>query len=65
MPLVAIILIVTVWAACGGGGSNSGTGSPPKIPGTPTGMYTLTVTATYTLGTATVQHFTLLNLTVN
>jgi hypothetical protein len=43
--LVASMLCVVVWVACGGGGGGGGTPALPQT-GTPAGTYTLTVTGT-------------------
>jgi len=48
-------------AACGGGGGDP----PPADPGTPFGMYTITVTATVTASSTTVTRTVQLSLTVN
>ena len=57
------LLLVLVWAACGGGGSMST--SPGS--GTPAGTYMLTVTGTYTVPSGDVEltHDTTVTLTVN
>ena len=57
------LLLVLVWAACGGGGSMST--SPGS--GTPAGTYMLTVTGTYTppSGGVELTHDTTVTLTVN
>ena len=60
VALGTLTLLVTLWtAACGGGGS-----SVVHNPGTPAGAYTLTVTATVTSGSATLQHAEKLGLAV-
>jgi hypothetical protein len=59
--LATVLLLTLVWTACGGGGPSG----PVHVPGTPTGSYALTVTATYTSGSTTVAHTTGLTLTVN
>jgi hypothetical protein len=55
--LVVIALFSTAVLGCGGGGDGS---SPPRVTGTPSGAYTLTVTGTSGMVTQT----TTLNLTV-
>jgi hypothetical protein len=42
-PLAAVAPIILLWIACGGGGTVT---SPPVTGGTPSGEYTITVTAT-------------------
>ena len=56
----ALLLIILTWVACGGGG-----GGGTHNPGTPAGNYTLTVTATYTSGSTSLQHTLMLPLTVD
>jgi hypothetical protein len=59
--LGATTLVLAGWVGCGGGGP------PPceSTPATPAGTYTLTVTGTYTSGSATLSHTQNLTLTVN
>jgi hypothetical protein len=62
--LGATLLLVLVWAACGGGGFVSNHGSS----GTPAGSYALTVTGTYTDASGqanNLSHTTTLTLKVN
>src|SRR5437773_4618620 len=59
VALGTLTLLVTLWTACGGGGS-----SVVHSPGTPAGTYTLTVTATVTSNSATLKHSENLELTV-
>jgi len=49
--VAALLLLFVGLQACGGGGSGGSVGSGQ--PGTPTGNYTVTVTATSTLGSLT------------
>jgi hypothetical protein len=56
-PLAATLLLVALWASCGGGGGGGGGGGNP---GTPTGTYTLTVTGT----SGSLTHTLSLTLTV-
>jgi len=54
-------MMAALWVpACGGGGGYT----PPPNPGTPTGNYTLTVTATFMSGSTTLTHNISLTLTV-
>jgi len=46
---------VAGWTACGGGNSGGGTPPPPQT-GTPAGNYSLTVSASYTSGSSTLEH---------
>ena len=49
LALAAVAMLVLMLAGCGGGGGSVSTGppaSPPLTPATPTGSYTITVTAT-------------------
>jgi hypothetical protein len=62
---VSLLLALAVMVACGGGGSSSSsttTPPPPTTQGstTPSGTYALTVTAT----SGSIQHSTVINLTV-
>lgn len=52
LRLVLLVFSMLTLNGCGGGGSSSGGGStpPPNIRGTPSGTYTLTVTATTPVG---------------
>jgi hypothetical protein len=56
--LLGVLLLVMMWSACGGGSGSSGGG------GTPTGTYTLTVTGTYSSGSANLAHSAKLTLVV-
>lgn len=58
--LTGSVLLVIVWSGCGGGG-----GSVVHNPGTPAGTYTLTVTGTFTSGSASLIRTQNLTLTVN
>ncbi|HEV2175947.1 MAG TPA: FG-GAP-like repeat-containing protein [Terriglobia bacterium] len=58
LAFAAMMLMVVLWASCGGG--SSGTAGNP---GTPAGTYTVTVTGTFT-GSATLTHTTKLTLIV-
>jgi VCBS repeat protein/HYDIN/CFA65/VesB family protein/centrosomal CEP192-like protein len=58
--LVTLLLLSLGWTACGGGGSTES-----HNPGTPTGTYSLTVSAMYTSGSTTLKHDVTLKLTVN
>ncbi len=60
--LGAGLLIVMLWSACGGGGTQ--TIAPPPVSGTPAGTYTVDVTAT-DVSTSTLTHTIQLTLTVN
>jgi hypothetical protein len=62
LATLAALLLAVIWTACGGGG-----GSTPVVhnPGTPTGAYSLVVTATYTTGSVSVHHEAKLTLSVN
>jgi photosystem II stability/assembly factor-like uncharacterized protein len=62
--LAATITLVLMWAACGGGGGGRTSGGNQN-PGTPAGNYSLTVTGTYSSGSATLTHDLTLKLTVN
>ena len=64
LVLAGMLLIVLVWAACGGGGGFVSTNAPA---GTPSGSYSLKVTGTYTSASAgtTLGHDTTLTLKVN
>ena len=62
---LAALLLAVMLAACGGGGGGGGGGGAPSNPGTPAGTYNLTVNATYTSGSTTVQHTMTLTLTVS
>ena len=59
-PLAVLLVLVGLWASCGGGGSND----VIHVPGTPAGTYSLTVTGTTGSGSATLQHNFSLTLTV-
>jgi VCBS repeat protein/centrosomal CEP192-like protein/ASPM-SPD-2-Hydin domain-containing protein/FG-GAP repeat protein len=59
--LPALLLLSIAWSACGGGGGSN----VVHDPGTPTGAYSLTVTATYTSGSSTLKHNITLMLTVD
>ena len=59
--LVVLVLGAIAMSACGGGG---GTTSGGGNSGTPPGTYPLTVTGSYNSGTTTVNHTTMLTLTV-
>jgi len=61
--LWAALVAALCMPACGGGGSSSS--APPPNPGTPTGTYNLTVTATINSGGATLSHTLGFTLTVN
>jgi hypothetical protein len=60
--LAATLLVMIVWAACGGTGGGGGGGG--GNPGTPAGTYTLTVTGAYVSGSTTLAHNVTLTLTV-
>jgi hypothetical protein len=61
LRLGTAMLLVMLWAACGGGG-----GAPPAPhPGTPAGTYTLTVTGTVATGSGNLSHDITLTLKVN
>ena len=49
--LVCTVLLVLVWTGCGGGG-----GGIVHTPGTPAGSYNLTITGTFTSGSAALTH---------
>jgi len=55
--LLCVLSLVTMWSACGGGSGMGGSG-------TPAGTYTLTVTGTYSSGSASLEHSTKLTLVV-
>jgi hypothetical protein len=59
-PLAGALLLVLLWAACGGGGA-----VPAPHPGTPAGTYTLTVTGTVTTGSGNLSHNLTFTLKVN
>jgi hypothetical protein len=64
LVLAGTLLLVLVWAACGGGGTWNSLGSS----GTPAGTYTLTITGDYTTAsgqTTNLSNNTNLSLTVN
>ena len=50
--LLVFAALATGFVACGGGSSTR----PPGSPGTPTGSYTVTVTGTSTINSASVTH---------
>src|SRR5206468_3084824 len=56
LPLMLAIMM----SACGGGGGGGG----PSNPGTPTGTYSITVSATFTSGSTTLKHNLTLSLKV-
>ena len=56
---VALAALLTLAVSCGGGGN----ATTPSNPGTPTGSYSLTITATLTSGAASLKHN--LSLTLN
>ncbi|MGD0921624.1 MAG: choice-of-anchor D domain-containing protein [Terriglobia bacterium] len=58
-PLAGALLLVLLWAACGGGVGGGGN------PGTPLGTYTLTVTGTVTTGSGNLSHNLTFTLKVN
>jgi hypothetical protein len=60
VTLAGALLLVLLWAACGGGGT-----PPAPHPGTPAGTYTLTVTGTVTTGSGNLSHDLTLTLKVN
>ena len=64
MSLATALLVVILWASCGGGGGGGGGGGSP---GTPAGSYTLTLTGTYTStsGGPNLTHTATVKLTVN
>lgn len=57
LAVVCLLTLVMTWPACGGGGGNSGTG-------TPAGTYNLTVTGSFTSHSTTLSHTTNLTLVV-
>jgi len=59
--LILSLLAAVALVSCGGGGSSG----PPPNPGTPTGSYTLTVTATLTSSSGALVHSVPLTLNVN
>jgi hypothetical protein len=64
LALAGMLLLILVWAACGGGGGFVSTNGPS---GTPAGSYSLKITGTYTSTSAgtTLSHDTTLTLKVN
>jgi len=56
LSLLCLLVVATTWSACGGGGSSSNE--------TPAGTYAVTVTGTYTAGSATLTHATKITLVV-
>ncbi len=60
LALGTVTLLVALWTACGGGSTNV-----VHNPGTPAGSYNLTVTATVTSGSSTLNHSASLGLTVH
>jgi hypothetical protein len=60
IPMMAVLLLGL--SACGGGGG--GGSSPMKMPGTPAGTYTATVTGTFTSGPTKLTHSDNLTLVV-
>jgi hypothetical protein len=56
--LVTVVALIILAPACGGGGSSNQQTPPPQNPGTPTGAYNVTVTAT-SGSTASTTGFTL------
>jgi hypothetical protein len=50
--LLVFAMLAAGFVACGGSSSTP----PPSSPGTPTGSYTVTVTGTSTINSATVTH---------
>jgi hypothetical protein len=63
LPLGAALLLFLALAACGGGGGSVG-GGPTKNPGTPSGTYMLTVTATAGSGSSALNHTVMLTIIV-
>ena len=62
VPLAGVLLLLLAGAiSCGGGASG---GTTQSNPGTPTGSYSLTVTATVTSGATTLKHNLTLTLNV-
>jgi hypothetical protein len=57
IALASLLFVAMTFSSCGGGGSPAGGG-------TPAGSYTLTVTGTFSSGSATLSHATNLNLVV-
>jgi hypothetical protein len=62
LSLGACLLLVVLWAACGG---SAGSAPTPSRPGTPSGTYTLTVTGTAAAGSGNSSHAITLTLKVN
>jgi hypothetical protein len=60
LALLCVLSLATTWLACGGGGSNGNNGST----GTLAGNYNLTVTGTFTSGSAALTHNAKLTLVV-
>jgi FG-GAP-like repeat/FG-GAP repeat len=60
LTLLGVVSLITIWPACGGGSSGSGSSG-----GTPAGTYTVAVTGAFTSGPATLTHTAKLTLVVN
>jgi hypothetical protein len=60
LGLAVMVLLVGLWASCGGGGGGGSSGGGNGSPGTAPGVYTLTVTAT----SGSLSHTTTLTLNV-